>query len=109
MAELKNNENVLRALDRLPRRSLNRRQSFVATEPMPLIRDADAPQPFPLECIGTTMAAAVQVIADVVKAPLEIWAQSALEAASLISQGLYDVKIDGRQSPSSCFFLTIAA
>ena len=99
---------VLHALDKTPRHSSKKKKSDLPGEPLPLLRDPEKPEDFPLDCIGPTMAAAVKVIADTIKAPTEICAQSALAAASLISQGLYDVKIDGRQSPSSCFFLTIA-
>jgi hypothetical protein len=46
---------------------------------------------------------------DVVQSPDSIRGQSVLAAAAIVIQGLADVEVDGRVSPTSVFFLSLAA
>ena len=77
--------------------------------PLPLTKKNEESDPFPLESLGTTMAAACESIQDVIQAPGAMVAQCVLGSANLAVQPLRNVLIDGRLFPLSLSLLTIAA
>ncbi len=79
-------------------------------EPMPLVRAAERPQPFPHHALGPVLENAALGIADIVQCPIDIAANSVLAAASLAAQPHVDVihPATGRRVPVSLFVLTIA-
>lgn len=67
------------------------------------------PEPYPLDALPDTIRAAVQEVADFVKAPIPMVASSALAVLSLAAQAHIDVKRAERlQGPVGLFLLTIA-
>src|SRR5262249_37748362 len=78
--------------------------------PRPLIREAEAAEPFPVTALGPLLGAAAEGIHDRVQAPMALCAQSVLAAAALATQAHANVVLPmGQAKPLSCFFLTIAA
>jgi len=78
--------------------------------PLPLVRKLPPPEPFPLECLGETMEPAARGIHDKTQAPIAMCGQSILAAATLAVQPHARVKLpQGQISPTSSFFLTVAA
>lgn len=75
-------------------------------EPLPLFRDPEAPEPFPLGALGG-LEGVVRETLRIVQAPDALVAASYLAAVSLAAQGLGDVVVDGRVHPLSLFLLTI--
>jgi putative DNA primase/helicase len=77
-------------------------------EPQPLGAKIE-PEPYPLDALPDTIRAAVQEVAEFVKAPVAMVASSALAALSLAGQAHVDVKrADKLHGPSGLFLLTIA-
>jgi putative DNA primase/helicase len=77
-------------------------------EPQPLIAKIE-PEPYPVDALPPTLRAAVQEVADFVKAPIPLVASSALAALSLAAQAHIDVKrADKLEGPVGLFLLTIA-
>lgn len=76
-------------------------------EPLPLYRDPEAPEAFPLEALGS-LAPVVRETLRIVQAPDALVAASYLAATSLVVQGLANVVVDGRVYPLSLYFLTVA-
>uniref|UniRef100_I2Q6Z1 DUF3987 domain-containing protein n=1 Tax=Desulfovibrio sp. U5L TaxID=596152 RepID=I2Q6Z1_9BACT len=77
-------------------------------QPMPLKRAVASPRPFPVDYLGPVLAPAVKATSEVNGVPLAIAAQSFLAAATLAVQGVADVEVDGRRSPVSNYFITVA-
>jgi hypothetical protein len=75
-------------------------------EPLPLFRDLETPEPFPLEALGKLEGVARETL-RIVKAPDAMIGASFLAAASLATQGLANVVMDGRVHPLSLYLLTI--
>ncbi|MBX9772381.1 MAG: DUF3987 domain-containing protein, partial [Candidatus Obscuribacterales bacterium] len=78
------------------------------TECKPLQRDLPAPDTFPLEALGDDLAPVVNRVAEVIQAPPAICAMSFLAAVNLAVQAHADIENDGRVSPISSYFLSIA-
>ena len=81
----------------------------IERETTPLLRTEEEPVAFPLEALGE-LKEIVTAISAITQAPVEIAAQSALAVAALCAQKEVDVEtLQGTSSPTSLFFLTIAA
>lgn len=76
--------------------------------PEPLRRPVAPPEHYPVDSLGAILGSAVKSIERVIKAPLPVCASSVLAAASLATQHLADVEVDGRRHPLSLSMLTIA-
>ncbi|RIH88892.1 hypothetical protein Mlute_00499 [Meiothermus luteus] len=76
-------------------------------EPLPLYRDPEAPELFPLGALGPLEAVARETL-RVVQAPNALVGASFLAAASMATQGLANVVLDGRTYPLNLYLLTIA-
>jgi hypothetical protein len=83
-------------------------ESDCPMDPLPLYRQIEPPQPFPMDALGPILGPAAQAMHRVIKAPDSICAQSVLAAASLATQAHANITIDGRENPLSEFYLTIA-
>lgn len=77
-------------------------------QPLPLKRAVASPRPFPVDCLGPVLCPAAKAISEANGAPVALAGQSILAAATLTVQGLADVEIDGRRSPISNYFITVA-
>jgi Protein of unknown function (DUF3987) len=85
--------------------SVNQEQ---AESPRPLMREMPAPDPFPVEALGTILANSAIGIQDRTQAPVAICGQSVLAAATLVTQGYADVKLPtGQVRPLSNYFATV--
>jgi hypothetical protein len=76
--------------------------------PEPLRRPTPPSTPYPIGELGPTLAPACKAIRHVIQAPDAVCGSSLLAAASLATQGLADVHIDGRVIPLSLWCLTVA-
>lgn len=76
-------------------------------EEKPLQRELPAPEEFPLAALGSLEPVA-RKLSDVIQAPPAICAFSLLAAANLAACPHADVEIDGRVSPISIFFVSVA-
>ncbi len=77
--------------------------------PIPLVREAEEPRPFPVNALGPIIGEAVREFQGFGKQPISMIGGSALAAASLACQGLADVARDARNTgPISLFVLIIA-
>jgi hypothetical protein len=76
-------------------------------QPVPLRREMAPAAPFPLDALGPTLSAMARILRKVVQAPDAICGQSVLAAGATAVQSAANVLIDGRDFPSSEFFLTI--
>lgn len=74
--------------------------------PRPLRRSIPKAGAYPLSALGA-LAAATQVLADTIQAPLALCGQSLLAAATLAVQAHRNIVIDGRVIPLSENYLTI--
>ena len=74
--------------------------------PLPLYRQIEAPQPFPMDALGPILGPAAQAMHRVIKAPDSICGQSVLAATSLATQAHANIIIDGRELPLSEFYVT---
>lgn len=77
-------------------------------EPQPLRRVLPPAEPFPLDALGDVLAPAARKIAAIIQSPDAIAGQAVLASATLAVQGHADVIIDGRLSPVSEDFVTVA-
>ena len=68
-------------------------------DPIPLYRQIEVPQPFPMDALGSILGPAGQAMHRVIKAPDSICAQSVLAATSLATQAHANIIIDGREMP----------
>ena len=77
--------------------------------PIPLVREAEEPRPFPVDALGPIIGEAVREFQGFGKQPISMIGGSALAAASLACQRLADVARDARNTgPISLFVLIIA-
>ena len=77
-------------------------------EPEPLRRPVPAAEPYPVAELGPILAPACEAIRRVIQAPDAVCGAALLAAASLATQGLADVHVDGRTIPLSLWFVTVA-
>jgi hypothetical protein len=75
---------------------------------LPLRRDTPPPEPFPLDALGPLLSDTARCMADTLQCPDALAGQSVLAAATLAAQAHADVVIDGRVSPLSGYFVTVA-
>ncbi|MEO1724056.1 MAG: YfjI family protein [Pseudomonadota bacterium] len=87
--------------------SFSQTSDHVPEEPTPIMRDLPAPEPYPVDAMGSLRPAA-QAIHDMTQAPVAIGAQSVLGVAALCVQGLADVETLHGSTPASLFLLTVA-
>lgn len=80
----------------------------ITTAPEPLRKPTPPPAPYPVAELGPVIRPAAEAIRRVIQAPDAVCAASLLAAASLATQGLADVHMDGRVYPLSLWLLTIA-
>lgn len=90
-----------------PREILDRAETFVPEEPIPLLREIPTGEPYPVHALGPLRETA-EAIHDMTQAPLAIGAQSVLGVAALAVQGLVDAETLHGRAPASVFLLTIA-
>ena len=76
-------------------------------EHLPLRRPLPRSEPFPLDTLPPVLRGMVDKITETIQPPVALAGQSILAAASLAVQSLGDISIDGRNFPTSCFFITI--
>jgi hypothetical protein len=76
-------------------------------ETQPLYREIPPAESFPIEALGDFSEAA-QAIQRIIQAPDAICGQSILAGLTLAAQPFADVVVDGRCSPLSCFFTSVA-
>jgi hypothetical protein len=77
-------------------------------EAQPLRRELPPPDPYPIEALGAVLTPAALKTHEVVQSPKAICGQSFLAAATLSVQAFADIEIDGRLSPASNSFISIA-
>ena len=77
-------------------------------QPEPLRREPPPPEPFPMDALGDVLGGAAGVLSRIIQSPDAVIGQSLLAAAALAVQAHADITIDGRRSPLSLFFLTVA-
>lgn len=79
-------------------------------QPHPLRRPLADAEPYPFEALGNHMRPAVEAVHNIIQAPIEICAQSALAQAALAVQGHANVVLpNGQSRPLSLFLLSVAA
>jgi hypothetical protein len=86
-------------------------QPTASDAPLPLRRELQAGDPYPVEALGPLLGAAVKGAAEVIQAPLELCAQSALANVALAVQGHANVVMpfgEPRPTPISLFLLSVA-
>ena len=76
--------------------------------PQPLRREPPPPEPFPMAALGEILGGAAAALERIIQAPDAVIGQSILASAALAVQAHADIIIDGRCSPTSLFFLTVA-
>jgi len=81
---------------------------YVWPEPQPLRRELPPADPYPIEALGPMLSDPAMKTHEVIQSPKAICGQSYLAASTLAVQGFADVEIDGRVSPLSNNFITIA-
>lgn len=77
-------------------------------KPLPLSSDLSPPNPFPVDTLGCELEKLINEVHRIIKAPVAVCAQSIMGAISLAVQPHADIFLDGRVSPLSLFFLTVA-
>ena len=80
----------------------------VLGKPEPLRRPVPPAQPYPVDALGPLLGDACSSMQRIIQAADAICGSSLLAAASLATQGLADVVIDGRRELLSLWFLTVA-
>jgi hypothetical protein len=79
-------------------------------EPVPLVREIPAADPYPVDGLGPQLAAVVVALNDVVQSPLAMCANSVLATVTLAAQGQINVELPigaGSTRPVSGFFITV--
>jgi hypothetical protein len=77
-------------------------------KPEPLRRPVPPAQPYPVDALGPVLGEACSSMQRIIQAADAICGSSLLAAASLATQGLADVVLDGRRELLSLWFLTVA-
>lgn len=89
---------------------LNTAEVIELEPPRPLRRTLRTGEPYPLAALGDVIAPAVQGTQDLIQAPIEICAQSALSHAALAVQAHANVVLPtGHPRPLSLFLLSVAS
>ncbi|HXH00241.1 MAG TPA: YfjI family protein [Sphingomicrobium sp.] len=89
---------------------LNTAEVIEIEPPRPLRRALRAGDSYPLDALGSIIASAVQGTQDLIQAPVEICAQSALSHAALAVQAHANVVLPtGHARPLSLFLLSVAS
>jgi hypothetical protein len=83
-------------------------ESLIWPEKQPLRRELPPADPYPIEALGSVLAPPAKKTHEVIQSPEAICGQSFLATATLAVQGFADLEIDGRPSPLSNNFVTIA-
>lgn len=82
----------------------------VVADPLPLFPDLPKPSKYPVAALGELLGGAVMGIADKIRVPTEMAAQSVLSVAAYAAQAQADVSLPfGQDRPLSLFALTIAS
>jgi len=76
-------------------------------EPLPLLRKTAKNDPFPIDALPPVIQTVAARVREVVQAPLDLVCQSFLAAATLATQPLVDVFIDGRKFPISNNYMAV--
>lgn len=82
---------------------------FSGEAPIPLKPDVEDADPYPLDALGSRMAAAARAIMDKVQVPDGIAAQSVLSAAALSVQPFVDIELPTTEIRPTCLFMTTVA
>lgn len=90
------------------RRQQELEKEFNLPIPLPLRRRGPPSGSFPFKALGSILGPAAERMHEVIQAPDAICAQSILAASALAAQGHVDIHLDGRISPLSLFFLSVA-
>jgi len=90
------------------RQATDNAEPFSLPEPQPLRRELPTAEPFPIDALGDLLAKAARSMTEVIQSPQAIAGQSLLAGAALAVQAHADVIIDGRRSPISENFVTVA-
>lgn len=99
----------LHGLPMVPARVVKQTQiGAFSSAPEPLRRPVPPPEPYPLGELGPILRPAAESLSRVIQAPDAVCGASVLAAASLATQALADVEIDGRTLPLSLWLLTVA-
>ena len=77
-------------------------------EAMPLRRDMQPAEEYPLDALGPALSDVARCIAESVQVPTALAGQSVLAGATLAAQALADMQIDSRAFPLSNYFVTVA-
>ena len=80
--------------------------SDVWPEPLPLYRDYEPSDPYPIPSLGP-LSPVVEEAFRIIQAPDALVAGSFLAAASMATQGLANIELDGRTIPLSLYMLSI--
>jgi hypothetical protein len=78
------------------------------TPPLQLFRELSEPKEFPILALGNHLGPVAERLEESIQAPTALCGQSVLAAAFLAVQPFADVEIDGRKSPISENFVSIA-
>jgi hypothetical protein len=78
------------------------------SEPEPLRRPTPPPEPYPMAELGDVLQPAAESLRRVIQAPEAIIGGALLAAASLATQALANVSMDGRSIPLSLWLLNVA-
>jgi hypothetical protein len=85
------------------------RVSQEAGDPLPLVRETPQADPYPVDALGPTMAAAARAFQAKTQAPMDICANAVLAVAALAGQAHADVQLPtGETKPLSLFLVTVA-
>ena len=79
-------------------------------EPLPLVRPAPPPQPFPTDALGPMLAPVASALHEIVQSPLAMCANSVLAAATLAAQPHVNIELPigrGDIKPVSLYFITV--
>lgn len=83
--------------------------AYTAEVPLPLTRGNEEEIEFPIESLDGLLSDAIASIQDATQAPVSMIANAVLANAAISVQGIANVVVDGRTTPLSLFFLTLAA
>ncbi|MGC8968420.1 MAG: DUF3987 domain-containing protein [Thermus sp.] len=100
-------EKALEALKNAPYVRPEELEEDAWPDPLPLFREAEPPEPYPLEALGP-LEGVVREALRVVQGAEALTAAAFLSGASLGAQGIANAAVDGRTYPASLFFLTVA-
>ncbi|MDP8243578.1 MAG: DUF3987 domain-containing protein [Candidatus Hinthialibacter antarcticus] len=76
-------------------------------QPLPLQRETEPSQPFPIDQMPEELASAINAIYQATQAPLALCATSVIASVTLAAQAIADIQNDGRTTPTSNFFVAV--